>query len=410
MSGTRTEEQLREELSHYCRVAYHQRLATGTGGNLSARIPGTDRVLITPSAVSLRECAPEDFITVDLAGEKIAGLDHWVPSKEVFLHTAVYQARPDVQAISHLHPPYCIVFAVRNQQIPLVTITAEVRLGRTPVVAEAPSGSQRLANLVRDAVLASPDAKLFLLERHGVLAIGATLRETIDVADLAEDTARVAHQLSLATGTQQRRIWDISVPLQPGMHVYPGDPQIEVTRVRAIAKGDAANLTALALGAHTGTHVDAPAHFIDGAPTLEQISLDRMVGEARVLDVRGVRAIDRAVLEPHGIERGEILLFKTDNSALWAQPGFQKGFTYLTTDAAELLVEREVKTIGLDYLSIEEFGSPSFPVHKILLGRGVLIIEGLDLSAVAAGRYTLACLPLNLQHVDGAPARAVLMQ
>ncbi len=260
MAAARSEAELRDELSHYCRVAYHQRLATGTGGNLSARIPGTDRVLITPSAVSLRECAPEDFITVDLTGEKVAGLDHYIPSKEVFLHTAVYQARPDVEAISHLHPPYCILFAIRNQQIPLVTITAEVRLGATPVVPEAPSGSQRLANLVRDAVVASPDAKLFLLERHGVLAIGATLRETIDVADLGEDTARVAHELGLATDARNRRIWDISVPLEPGMHIYPGDPEIEVTRVRSIAGGDAANLTALDLGcAHRDAHGRAGA-------------------------------------------------------------------------------------------------------------------------------------------------------
>ncbi len=135
-----------------------------------------------------------------------------------------------------------------------------------------------------------------------------------------------------------------------------------------------------------------------------------MVGEARVLDLRGRAAIDRAALADHGVARGEILLFKTDNSRLWTQPGFQEGFTYLTVDAAELLVERDVKTIGLDYLSIEKFGSRSFDVHKLLLGRGVLIIEGLDLGDVPAGRYLLACLPLKLQGVDGAPARAVLMQ
>jgi len=109
------ETQLREELTHYCRVAYQRQLVSGTGGNLSARIPGTGRVLITPSAVSLRECTPEDFILVDLDWQKVAGRDDLVASKEVFLHTAVYAARPDVQAISHLHPPYCILFAVRNQ-------------------------------------------------------------------------------------------------------------------------------------------------------------------------------------------------------------------------------------------------------------------------------------------------------
>ncbi|MGH7893174.1 MAG: class II aldolase/adducin family protein [Candidatus Binatia bacterium] len=409
MSIAESEAQLREELAHYCRFAYHRRLVSGTGGNLSVRL-NERHILITPSAVSLRECAAEDFITVDLDGHKVDGPAHFVPPKEVYLHTAVYEARADVAAISHLHPPSCIVFAVRNRQIPLVTITAEVRLGPTPVVPEAPSGSQQLANLVRDTVLACPEAKLILLERQGVLAIGASLRDTIDVADLGEDTARVAHQLALSSGIGERRVWDISVKDQPGMHIYPGDPPLEMAQVRAIAKGDAANLTQLSLGAHTGTHVDAPAHFIDGAPTLDQVALDRMVGEATVLDLRGRAAIDAAALRPHAIGRGDIVLFKTDNSTLWDRPGFQEGFTYLTRDAAEYLVEREVRTIGMDYLSIEQFGSRTFEVHKILLGRGVLIIEGLDLREISAGPYVLSCLPLNLQGVDGAPARAVLMR
>ncbi len=405
-----TEAQLRDELAHYCRIAYQRQLVSGTGGNLSARIPGRDEILITPSAVSLRECTPEDFILVDLAGEKVAGREDLVASKEVFLHTAVYAARPDVHAISHLHPPYCIVFAVRNRQIPLVTITAEVRLGPTPVVPEAPSGSRRLANLVRDTVLAWKDARLILLERHGVLAIGENLRDTIDVADLGEDTARVAHLLSLATGVEARRMWDISVKDEPSMHFYPGDPVLEMRRVRTLAAGDPVNLTHLALGAHTGTHVDAPAHFLEDAPTLEQIPLDRFVGPATVLDLRGRRVIDAEVLRSQDLSARGIVLFKTDNSELWAKPRFDEGFTYLTPDGAELLVERGVTTVGIDYLSIEQFGSTSFAAHKILLGRGVPIIEGLDLRAVSAGAYTLVCLPLNLQGVDGAPARAILMQ
>ncbi len=209
---------------------------------------------------------------------------------------------------------------------------------------------------------------------------------------------------------QGHRVWDVSVPNTPDMHFYPGDPTLEQTQIRAIKRGDAANLTHLSLGAHTGTHVDAPAHFIDGAPTLEQVALDRMVGPARVLDVRGRAAIDAGAVRGEEIHAGDILLFRTDNSERWAKPGFQKDFVYLTRDAAEHLVERDVRTIGWDYLSIEQFGSQTFEVHKLLLGRGILIIEGLDLRDVAAGAYLLACLPLKLQGVDGAPARAVLMR
>jgi arylformamidase len=206
-----------------------------------------------------------------------------------------------------------------------------------------------------------------------------------------------------------RRVWDVSVPNRPDMHFYPGDPTLEQTQIRAIKRGDAANLTHLSLGAHTGTHVDAPAHFIDGAATLEHVPLDCMVGPAQVLDLRGRAAIDAAALADAAIT-ADILLFRTDNSERWAKPGFQKDFVYLTRDAAEILVARGVKTIGWDYLSIEQFGSQTFEVHKLLLGRGILIIEGLDLREIAPGAYQLACLPLKLEGVDGAPARAVLMR
>jgi arylformamidase len=206
------------------------------------------------------------------------------------------------------------------------------------------------------------------------------------------------------------RVWDVSVADRPDMHFYPGDPTLEQTQIRAIARGDAANLTHLTMGAHTGTHVDAPAHFIDGAPTLEQIPLDRFVGPAQVLDLRGHPAIDAQALRGHAIHDGGIVLCLTDNSKRWARPGFQKDFTYLTRDAAEYLLERKVKTIGMDYLSIEQFGSQTFEVHKLLLGAGVLVIEGLDLRAITPGEYFLSCLPLKLEGVDGAPARAVLMR
>jgi len=194
------------------------------------------------------------------------------------------------------------------------------------------------------------------------------------------------------------------------MHFYPGDPVLEMARVRAIARGDIANVTQIALGVHTGTHVDAPAHFIEGAPTLEAIPLDRFVGEARVLDLGGLAAIDAAAFARHEIRTGDIVLCKTDNSALWKRDGFQEGFTHLTHDAAEYLVERKVRTVGIDYLSIERFGSTTFEVHKTLLGGGIPIIEGLDLSAVDPGPYFLSCLPLRLEGVDGAPARAVLLR
>ena len=207
-----------------------------------------------------------------------------------------------------------------------------------------------------------------------------------------------------------RRVIDISVPNRPGMHVYPGDPVLRVEPARRLVNGDPCNLSLLTLGSHTGTHVDAPYHFLADGPRLGDVALDRMVGSALVADLRGRASVDAAALGTVSeLRSGDILLCRTDNSARWAAREFQCDFTYLTGDAADLLVERGVRAIGMDYLSIERFGSTDFPVHHRLLGAGVLVIEGLDLGAVDPGRYTLVCLPLKFPELDGAPARAVLL-
>jgi arylformamidase len=207
-----------------------------------------------------------------------------------------------------------------------------------------------------------------------------------------------------------RRVIDISIPNGPEQHVYPGDPVPRIDAVRRIAGGDPCNLSLLHLGSHTGTHVDAPYHFLADGPRLGDVPLDRMVGECVVGDLRGRRAVDAASLADVPVRRDDILLCVTDNSAKWGAPAFQRDFTYVTADAADVLVDRGVRALGMDYLSIEEFGSPDFPVHHRLLGAGVFVIEGLDLRGVAPGRYYLVCLPLKFPALDGAPARAILLE
>ncbi|MFN8545916.1 MAG: cyclase family protein [Candidatus Binatia bacterium] len=206
-----------------------------------------------------------------------------------------------------------------------------------------------------------------------------------------------------------RRIIDISVANGPGQHFYPGDPEPRVEPMRQIANGDVCNVSLLTMGSHTGTHVDAPYHFLAAGRRLGEVPMDRMVGGALVCDLRGRACIDAAALCDLPLARGDILLCRTDNSWRWDAPAFQADFTYLTLDAAALLVDRGVHAVGMDYLSIEEFGSAEFPVHRLLLGAGVFVIEGLDLKAVEPGRYTLVCLPLKYPDLDGAPARAVLL-
>ncbi len=209
-------------------------------------------------------------------------------------------------------------------------------------------------------------------------------------------------------------IYDISVAISPETTpTYPGDPAIEIVSWAAIARGDAANVTLLRLGAHTATHLDAPAHFIEGAPQVSTLPLEVLIGEARVIELGDeVRAIDASHVAAHVPEGTTRVLFKTRNSNFWGDDGsaFREDFTHLTADGARALKKRGVRLVGIDYLSIEKFKSEAFETHTSLLSAGVVIVEGLNLSEVSAGVYELICLPLKIAagSGDGAPARAVL--
>jgi arylformamidase len=201
---------------------------------------------------------------------------------------------------------------------------------------------------------------------------------------------------------------DISLPIHSRMVLYEGDPGVDVTPRLEIAKGDTANVSLLSMGSHTGTHVDAPAHFIEGGDTVEGLPVDSLIGPALVAEVRSERLIGRRDLESLPLDGQSRLLLKTRNSALWARGAFTREFVALEIEGARYLTERGLRLIGIDYLSIEAFHSPGHPVHRHLLGAGVVILEGLDLSRVAPGVYELVCLPLPVRGIDGAPCRAVL--
>ena len=208
-------------------------------------------------------------------------------------------------------------------------------------------------------------------------------------------------------------IYDVTVPIFNELPTWPGDPGVELSDWRRLANGDAANVSTLNLGAHTGTHVDAPAHFIEGAGKVEDLDLAVLIGEAEVVAVpEDCRAIDEAFVLAHCSLGAKRIIFKTRNSAFWSESKlqFHEDFTYLGLKAAETLVQRGVKLVGIDYLSIEKFDSGKHETHVALLSQGVVILEGLNLGEVPAGRYELICLPLRLRSNlgDGAPARAVL--
>ncbi len=202
---------------------------------------------------------------------------------------------------------------------------------------------------------------------------------------------------------------DISVPIRSGMVHWPGDPDVKLTRKLDMAKGDICNFTQLAFGAHTGTHMDAPLHFVADGASIDQLPIPATVGRCRVIEIKARTAIEPKHLEPHRLRRGERVLFKTSNSRKsWKSDTFDKKFVCISQDAAQFLADRGVMTVGVDYLSIGGWQRDGIETHQIMLGAGIWVIEGLDLAKVKPGRYELICLPLKLLGAEGAPARAVL--
>jgi arylformamidase len=205
-------------------------------------------------------------------------------------------------------------------------------------------------------------------------------------------------------------IYDITVPIRAGMPVYEGDPDVDIAAWSSLANGNSSNVSFLHFGAHTGTHVDAPAHFIQDAPKIDGLALDSLIGRARVVRVPDdVNEISPDFLAGCDLDRVERVLFHTRNSSFWNE-GFRKDFTHLLPEAAEMLIKSGVKLVGTDYLSIEKFHSGHHRTHLALLSRNVIIVEGLNLSDVPPGDYELICLPLRIAGGagDGAPARVVL--
>src|SRR6266550_889014 len=209
------------------------------------------------------------------------------------------------------------------------------------------------------------------------------------------------------------RIYDVSVPISERTPTYPGDPGVNIKPWLSFDKGDPANVTLIDFGAHTGTHVDAPAHFIRGGCKLDQLSLDTLIGEVHIIEIpEDVIEITERHVETSIPNEATRILFKTRNSAFWNDETaqFNTSYTYISTEAARRLVANGVKLVGIDYLSVEPFQSENFETHEVLLSNGVIIIEGLDLREVDAGVYELICLPLKIAggSGDGAPARGVL--
>ena len=202
---------------------------------------------------------------------------------------------------------------------------------------------------------------------------------------------------------------DVSVPLHTGMVHWPTDPPVHIERFADMEKGAVCNVSKLDLCAHAGTHMDGLNHFIrDGAP-LDTVPFDAVIGPCRVIEIKDDDSVRAAELKKHRLQKGERILLKTRNSKrAWWQEDFDTRFVHISTEAAQHMVDCRIRTIGMDYLSVGGYQRDGVECHQVLLGAGVWIIEGLDLTKVRAGKYELICLPVKIRNSDGAPARAVL--
>jgi arylformamidase len=202
---------------------------------------------------------------------------------------------------------------------------------------------------------------------------------------------------------------DISVLLHTGMAHWPDNPPVRIERMLDMDRGDVCNVSTITMGSHTGTHMDAPLHFLQTGKSIAEMPLDATFGPARVIEIRDTESIKPDELHPHAIRRGERVLFKTQNSTrCWKTDNFVEDFVYISQEAARYLAELGVRTVGVDYLSVGGYTKDGVETHRALLEAGIWIIEGLDLSQIQPGTYELICLPLKIAKSDGAPARAII--
>lgn len=210
---------------------------------------------------------------------------------------------------------------------------------------------------------------------------------------------------------ENREYIDISFPYYEGMAIYPNNPQYVCQKVSDMQNGDSCNVSRITLGTHTGTHIDAPAHFVQDGMTIDRLPLEQINGKAKVLRIKEA-VITKECLKKYEIERDDILIFRTSNSDVFEGVRVLESYVTLDYEGAQYLADKKVRMIGIDYMTIERprnLREPGKSVHTILLGNKIPILETLDLRGVEEGEYTLMCLPLKLQGSDGSSVRAVLV-
>lgn len=207
------------------------------------------------------------------------------------------------------------------------------------------------------------------------------------------------------------KVYDVSVPIKNGMLVWPGDSGVKIETLATVKK-DGIGESRFSFGSHTGSHIDAPSHFLDTDLSIDKISPEKLIGDCRVIDLTnlGRKEILAKDISGLSIKKGERILLKTGNSSLLFKKEFPKTYVHLSLEAAKFLADKKINLVGTDFLGIEKKSSPGHPVHKTLLFAGIVLVEGLDLREVPQGSYQLLCLPLRVVGADGSPARVILVK
>jgi kynurenine formamidase len=359
-----------------------------------------------------------NIVAVDGEGRILEGPPGLTPSKEIGFHLEIFRARPGVNAVIHVHPAHAIVLASRGTKIPLVTISAILKLKQGPIVADAPPGSQELRDLVgRAAKEAGPEVSVLLMARHGLVAFGASLCAAFDDAELAAETAKVALMMGQPDGALPRvdadtEIVDLSIRLSDATAHYPTDPPFhKSTHTDFPAAG--ALVSKIETGLHIGTHVDAPLHVRQSGAGISEMPAHRFLGAAIALETPKGPGQDIEPGDIHGrdIRKDDIVIFRTGWEERSGSPRFfQEEWPGISLQAADALLALGVKAIGLDTPSADgpKAIAAGFASHKRLLDAGVPLFEALvNLRRVAGRRFFFIGLPLGIDRGEASPVRAI---
>ena len=409
-----------EEIIRFSRLSYERKLVSGSGGNLSVRVPNNrDLFIATASGVSLRDVAAENLVVVDTEGSVVEGPAGFRPSKEIGFHLGIFTARPGVGAVIHVHPVFAVLQSSTRRRIPLVTISAQLKLKQGPVVDEAPPGSLELRENVMSAMSrASDEDNMLLMENHGIVSWGVNLASAFDTAELAADTAEIAlrrESLSVFPGitpSEDIRIVDLTIPLNASLQCYPTDPHYS-KEWHTSFEDSGIRVSRIMIGTHSGTHVDAPSHFLESGKDITGLGISAFLGSAIVIDTPKNPGEDIGItdLRDREIRGKDIVLFRTGWGERASSPSFfEDEWPGFEPELIEYLAARDVKALGGDIPSADSPGGirSGAPAHKNALAHGLPIFEALvNLKPLIGRRFFFIGLPLKIEEGDGSPIRAI---